>query len=78
MRIETLRSTVEAAGLAMAPSADQFDSEIKSVEATNPILVPMDAGNYSRSWAVVKSALAPTPAAGSLWHWLAGRRATPV
>ncbi len=43
MRIDNLRSAVEAAGVTMAPSSDQFDPEPEAVE--------VDAGNYSRSWA---------------------------
>jgi hypothetical protein len=43
MRIDKLRSAVEAAGVTMAPASDQFDPEPETVE--------LDAGNYSRSWA---------------------------
>lgn len=43
MRIDKLKSAVEAAGVTMAPASDQFDPEPETVE--------MDAGNYSRSWA---------------------------
>jgi hypothetical protein len=44
MRIETLRSAVEAAGVTMAPSADQFDGEPEAPVETS-------AASYLRSWA---------------------------
>ena len=44
MRIDTLRSAVEAAGVTMAPASDQFDPEPEAA-------AEVDAGNYSRSWA---------------------------
>lgn len=44
MRIDTLRSAVEAAGVTMAPASDQFDPEPETA-------AEVDAGNYSRSWA---------------------------
>ena len=58
MRIDLLRSAVEAAGVSMAPGDDEFGAE-----AETPLVVElapverdrgMDAGNYSRSWAAPK------------------------
>lgn len=57
MRIDALRSAVEAAGVAMAPSADQFEGEPTPMivdfgtEAVSAKPAASDAGNYSRSWA---------------------------
>jgi hypothetical protein len=83
MRIDVLRSAVEAAGVAMAPSADQFDGEPASpvVSAAAIPEAGMDAGNYSRSWARTLEAApavraAPAETNGSLWQWLAGRLPT--
>ncbi len=54
MRIDSLKSAAEAAGYAMAPSADQFDDVpalSAAAEMTTEASQGMDAGNYSRSWA---------------------------
>jgi hypothetical protein len=54
MRIESLKSVAEAAGFAMAPSADQFDAEPDLTAVDETVAEAgqgMDAGNYSRSWA---------------------------
>ena len=76
MRMDTLKSAVEAAGVAMAPAADQFDGEQAGTRQPE-----VDAGNYSRSWA------SPTfrqgfekPAArpNKLKSWFSGRWVRPV
>jgi hypothetical protein len=55
IRIDALRSAVEAAGMAMAPSSDQFAAEpdglIVDIAPVATASATMDAGNYSRSWA---------------------------
>jgi hypothetical protein len=48
MRINALKSAIEAAGVAMAPAADQFNGEPSSSGQAAP---DVDAGNYSRAWA---------------------------
>lgn len=68
MRIESLRSAVEAAGVAMAPASDQF-------LAAEPA-APVDAGNYSRSWAAPRfKPVFSEPRAAGLFQWLSVRRA---
>jgi hypothetical protein len=47
MRIDKLKSAVKAAGVAMAPAADQFNAEPERHSAPPAV----DPGNYSRSWA---------------------------
>lgn len=84
VRIDVLKSVVEAAGMAMAPAADQFEDE------PNPFIVDigsqapatsMDAGNYSRSWArpMFRDSFPETPSRPStIKLWLTGRRARVV
>ena len=80
VRIEALRSVVEAAGLAMAPAADQFEAEpdrlIVDIGAQTPS-ISMDAGNYSRSWArpLFRDSFPEVPSRPStIKLWLTGRR----
>ena len=58
MRIDSLRSAAEAAGVSMAPGDDEFDAQPDTPVAVELAPVErvrsMDAGNYSRSWAVPK------------------------
>jgi hypothetical protein len=54
MRLTTLKSAVEAAGVAMAPSSDQFEGEAPHLAQAAPDRggrPSEDAGNYSRTWA---------------------------
>ena len=80
MRIDALRSAVEAAGVAMAPSSDQFEGEPGGLivdiapEGRAPA---MDAGNYSRSWArpAFRDGFARAePQSGVFKQWLAWTR----
>ncbi len=66
----------------MAPSAEHFEGEADSSEAIAADTGPVDAGNYSRSWASVKTSvaigLAPSREQGSVWQWFAGRWINPA
>jgi hypothetical protein len=71
MRIDALRSAVEAAGVAMAPNDDQFDdcstTLVEEAETAHLASWPVAARTYVRSWA------APVPATG-LIQWFTVRR----
>ena len=85
LRIDALKSIAEAAGVAMAPGSDQFEGEpeafipealIVDISKAAP-QVPMDAGNYSRSWArpLFRDTFPEKPAkANYIKLWLTGRR----
>jgi len=81
MRIDVLRSVAEAAGTAMAPEADQFegaptDDLIVDI-GSQPSATPMDAGNYSRSWArpTFRDSFPEAPVkTNAITLWLKGRR----
>ena len=65
MRIDKLRSAVEAAGVTMAPASDQFDADPEAV-------AEVDAGNYSRSWATPRYRHGfdkPAPSPNKLKNW---------
>ena len=52
IRIDSLKTAAEAAGVAMAPSSDQFDGEpVTTAEGALVVTAQADAGNFSRSWA---------------------------
>ena len=85
MRIDVLRSVAEAAGLTMAPEADQFDGD--PLEGDNGGLIvnigsqvqatSMDGGNYSRSWArpTFRDSFPEAPRrANAISVWLTSRR----
>ena len=83
MRINVLRSVVEAAGVAMAPATDQFEGEpdslIVDIGSQAPVTM-MDGGNYSRSWArpLFRDGFPQVPARPSIRVWLTGRRSRMV
>ena len=58
MRIDSLRSAAEAAGVSMAPGDDEFDVQVETPVAAELAPVErdrgMEAGNYSRSWSSPK------------------------
>ena len=69
MRMDNLRSAVEAAGLAMAPAADQFDGEPAAVER-DAAASGTDTVNYSGAWTHARLREGFEAAAPSLRHWL--------
>ena len=82
IRIDALKSAAEAAGVAMAPSSDQFEGEPEGLivdmapEGRAPATI--DAGNYSRSWARpgYRDGFARTEPQSSVFkQWLAWTRA---
>lgn len=80
MRIETLKSAVEAAGVAMAPAPDQFDGD-PAASGGGPRAPEMDAGNYSRSWASPNFRSGfdkPAARPNKLKSWFSGRWMRPA
>ncbi len=80
LRFDVLKSVAEAAGLSMAPGADQFEGEpepmIVDIAAPAPNTTT-DAGNYSRSWArpIFRDGFPEKPQKeNAITHWLKGRR----
>lgn len=63
MRIDTLRSAVEAAGVTMAPASDQFDDDPAETAEANAV-------GYVRSWTSHRSADA---ASAKLKNWFTVR-----
>lgn len=80
MRYDVLKSVAEAAGLSMAPGADQFEGEPEPliVDIAAPAVQSMtDAGNYSRSWArpIFRDHFPDKPQReNAITLWLRGRR----
>lgn len=80
IRFDVLKSVAEAAGLSLAPGADQFEGEPEPLIvdiAAPPPQTTTDAGNYSRSWArpIFRDSFPEQPQKeNAITLWLKGRR----